>query len=280
MARRLRLRLTARANDGLPLIGSVENLRRHIESAPVWLYSEPVKIRVGARLLECGVQPAVANGQVRLLLTDPDSDCPAWDFDVEKVIAGPTRGLQFFGGERVEVELLPASVAREVEEVEEEVVAAAPSVQPIAPAPPTLPEKSARKCPACGAEIERNKIGMVCFNCAAELPDALAVPLVVGVCLWNKWERLADFQRERISSVFRRVERGRRFTKQINLTDRYLLLIVAETDDASSMAELKGLAELLEKLEAGAVFNDDYEIREVWRMLKERYGSNVWYVPQ
>lgn len=250
-----------------------------MESAPVWFYGEPVKIRVGARWVDAGTQPAVANGQVRLLLTDPDADTPCWDFDVEKVIPGPTKGLRFFGGEQVEIELLSASVAREADRVEEEVVEAAPTIRPIVPLPPTRP---ARRCPGCGRELEPDVIGLICA-CGAKLSPELARELQFAVVLRNDWETLAEFQRRRILGAFSLAKRGRKLTRQIHFEDRYATILVAESPEASTAADVEVLMRVFEELEegtgkpVGSVVTDGYELTGLWKMLRERHGeTRVW----
>ena len=270
MPRRLRVRMTGRANEWVSLYGSLEGFQKHIDGSVIWLYQEPVRLRVGERWLAAGTQPALQNGQFRILLTDPDSDEPAWDYDVEKIIGGGKR-LRAFDGEEVEVELLPSGIVRKIEEVKEEVAASAPVVQPIA-AP--LREAARPKCPFCGYSLEG--VGLYCFGCGKRLPGELAVSLVFGVALVNTWEELPDHQRGRVSAAFRRVEKGRKFSRQVRLADRYLMVLLAIKDDASNVTDQNVLAEVLDELGAGKVLTDTYEIKMIMKMLKERHGEEIW----
>ena len=205
--RKLRIRLVGRSsNEWLALYGNLQNFQRHLEESTIWLYREPVRIRVGEKVWETGTQPALHNGEFRILLTDPDSDMPTWNYDVERFLPlSKDSRYRSLAGEQVEVELLPSTVAREVAEVGRKIVDSAPVVQPMSPAAPVPPETPVRKCPACGAELEKDVIGLVCF-CGANLPDDLAVSHVFAVALSHTWEQLPDHQRGRISAAFRRGE--------------------------------------------------------------------------
>lgn len=278
--------MTRAANEWVSLYGSLEGFQRHLNESVTWMYDSPVRIRVGQnKWVECGEQPALLNGEFRILLTEPDSDHPTWDFDVEKLLPiNKDSRYRSIAGEEVEVELLPSSVAKEVDEVERRVIEAAPVVQPIGSGSLVPPESPAGRCPACGAELEANVIGVIC-GCGAELPEQLARQLQFGLVLHDRWSTLADFQKKRILIAFARARRGRRLTRQVSFPNpsRYVTLAIAENAQASSVADVNVLREVLEELghglgePIGGIIDDPFELREMWRLLREEYGeAGVW----
>ena len=54
------------------------------------------------------------------------------------------------------------------------------------------------------------------------------------------------------------------------------MVLLAESEDASNLADQKVLAEVLDELGAGKVLTDSYEIKMIMKMLKERHGEEIW----
>jgi hypothetical protein len=280
MPRRLRVRATGRTTkEWLSRYGGLEGFQRHLEATSVWLYSEPVRVRIGDKWTEAGTQPALRNGEFRILLTDADSDTPTWDYDVEKILP-PSRDsrMRAFGGQEVEVEILPPNIVRR-EEIGVKVAEAAPTVQPISPASPEAPKMTIRKCPKCG--VSQKEDVKFCDGCGAQLPEFLVREF--AIVFFDGREKLAEFQDARVNAALVLAERGRKISRQVVFDDRYAVILRASAPEASSVEDLDVLRGVFAEFEDGTgrkygeVLTDSYELKMLHKMLRDQYSeSELW----
>jgi len=273
----VRVRLSRKVEEivGSPSWGGRDRFLERVSSC--WLYAEPNRKWDGKRWIDLGIRQVLVAGNAKLILAPRDGQ--TWQWDATDIYhAGKNNWAVAIAGQEAEAEFLSSDAAC-METVGKEVVEAAPTVQPIAPASQEAPKTPIRKCPKCGASQKEE--AKFCDGCGAKLPEFLVREF--AIVFFDDREKLAEFQDARVNAALVRAERGRKVSRQVLFDDRYAVLLRASAKDASSAADLDTLRAVFAEFEDGTktkygeVLTDAYELKTLRKMLLEKYPeSELW----
>jgi hypothetical protein len=122
-------------------------------------------------------------------------------------------------------------------------------------------------CPKCHARLVPSR-GIHCQGCGVRLPDELAVHQEVVVAIRPEdYRALAVHLKQELNVAWKQLIKGRRVEKICSLKQVIFLISLEDEVRSSTLPQEKKFDELLAQTQIGRLTADQYEIREVHKML-------------